>query len=265
MNGRRTRRLVTRDAHARPWRITTVVGAVVVRQPRANDRRVDPDTGERARFRSSLIPPWCQERPRVTEVVPLRSVHGLSTGDFAPALERFVGSLARPSVPAITWLTRAWGEGHRSFMGRDRSDRDVVYVFADVVHVNARLKEDQLCCPVVIGVRLDGTKEPDAVTDGYQKSNGSWAAPRDLRHHSMRAPVLGVGDGALGFQAVLRDVRWPTSSLSPPRTAGGRSLVRSSSRSDVPVRPSERGCWSRARRRTRRSPRGQRVEPIHSS
>jgi transposase-like protein len=60
---------------------------------------------------------------------------------------------------------------------------------------------------VIVGVRLDGKKELVAIADGYRESTDSWAALlRDLRHRDMRAPVVAVGDGALGFWAALRDV-----------------------------------------------------------
>ncbi len=200
-------RLVTRNGHARARTIATVAGAVEIRQPRVDDRRVDPATGEKARFTSSLVPPWCRKSPKVTEVLPLLYLHGLSTGDFIPALESFFGSAAGLSPSVITRLTKAWEDDHRAFMGRDLSERDFVYVWADGVHFNVRLEEDRLCCLVIIGVRLDGTKELVAVADGYRESKDSWAALlRDLRHRGMRAPVLGIGDGALGFWAALRDV-----------------------------------------------------------
>jgi len=200
-------RLVVRNGHARGRTITTVAGAVEIRQPRVDDRRVDPATGERARFKSALVPPWCRKSPKVTEVLPLLYLHGLSTGDFIPALEGFFGSAAGLSASVITRLTGAWQDDHRTFMSRDLTDRDYVYVFADGVHFNVRLEEERLCCLVIIGVRLDGTKELVAVADGYRESKDSWAALlRDLRHRGMRAPVLGVGDGALGFWAALRDV-----------------------------------------------------------
>jgi putative transposase len=51
------RRLVTRNGHARERQVTTVGGAVAVRAPRVNDRRVGPVTGQRARFRSVVLPP----------------------------------------------------------------------------------------------------------------------------------------------------------------------------------------------------------------
>ena len=50
------RRLVTRNGHARPRTITTAAGAVVIQAPRVNDHRADPDTGERKRFKSSIVP-----------------------------------------------------------------------------------------------------------------------------------------------------------------------------------------------------------------
>src|SRR5690606_7559546 len=89
------------------------------------------------------------------------------------------------------------------------SDRDYVYVWVDGVHFNIRLEEARLCCLVVVGVRTDGTKELVAVTDGVRESTESWAdLLRDLRRRGMRAPVVAVGDGALGFWVALGQV-WP--------------------------------------------------------
>jgi putative transposase len=56
-------------------------------------------------------------------------------------------------------------------------------------------------------VRADGTKELVAAADGERESTESWAELlRDLRRRGMRAPVVAVGDGALGLWAALRDV-----------------------------------------------------------
>jgi putative transposase len=203
------RRLVVRNGHARRRMITTVAGAVEVTAPRVNDRRVDADTGERLRFKSSLVPPWCRKSPKVSEVLPLLYLHGLSSGDFAPALTEFFGSAAGLSPSVITRLTTQWQDEQRVFMGRDLSDRDFVYVWADGVHFNVRLEEARLCCLVIVGVRLDGSKELVALADGYRESTDSWAdLLRDLKRRGMRAPTVAVGDGALGFWAALRDV-WP--------------------------------------------------------
>ncbi|OLL89707.1 Mobile element protein [Pseudonocardia sp. Ae331_Ps2] len=84
---------------------------------------------------------------------------------------------------------------------------DYVYVWADGIHVTIRLAEHKLCLLVLIGVRADGHKELVALVDGYRESTESWAdLLRDCARRGMRAPVLAVGDGALGFWGALREV-----------------------------------------------------------
>jgi len=198
---------VVRNGHAEPRRVTTGAGAIEVEAPRVNDRRVDPETGERARFRSSILTPWCRKSPKVAEVLPLMYLHGMSSGDFAPALGEFFGSTAGLSASVITRLTVQWQADQRAFAQRRLDDRDYVYVWVDGIHFNVRLGDERLCVLVVVGVRADGTKELVAITDGYRESTESWAdLLRDLKRRGMRAPVLAVGDGALGFWAALRDV-----------------------------------------------------------
>jgi hypothetical protein len=76
--------------------------------PRVNDKRTDPDTGERKRFSSAIVPPWARKTPKITEVLPLLYLHGLSSGDFVPALGQFLGSPAGLSAAVITRLTGTW-------------------------------------------------------------------------------------------------------------------------------------------------------------
>ena len=201
------RRLVVRNGHARAREVTTVAGSIPVRAPRVDDRRIDPVNGERMRFRSVILPPWCRKSPKVAEVLPLLYLHGLSTGDFVPALEAFFGSAAGLSAAAVGRLLAAWQADYELFCRRDLADRDYVYVWADGVHFRVRLEQARLCCLVIVGVRADGTKELVAVADGERESTESWAELlRGLRRRGMRAPVVAVGDGALGLWAALRDV-----------------------------------------------------------
>jgi len=200
------RRLVVRNGHARPRQVTTAAGALEVTAPRVNDKRADPVTGERVRFCSAILPPWCRKSPKVTEVLPLLYLHGLSSKDFVPALEQFLGSPAGLSASVITRLTEAWQEEYRRWCERDLS-ADYVYVWADGLHFGVRLDQDRVCTLVVIGVRADGKKELVALADGHRESTESWASLlRDARRRGMRAPVLAVGDGALGFWAALAEV-----------------------------------------------------------
>ena len=60
---------------------------------------------------------------------------------------------------------------------------------------------------MLVGVLPDGRKEIIALEDGYRESTESWASVlRDLKRRGMAAPVLGIGDGNLGFWAALREV-----------------------------------------------------------
>jgi len=200
-------RVVVGNGHARPRVIATGAGPIEVEAPRVNDKRVDEVTGERCRFRSQILAPWCRKSPKVSEVLPLMYLHGMSSGDFAPALGEFFGSDAGLSPSVITRLTKSWQDERERFANRSLADVDYVYCWADGVHFNVRLEEERLCCLVIVGVRADGTKELVAIADGYRESTGSWQdLLRDCKRRGMRAPVVMVGDGALGMWAALRDV-----------------------------------------------------------
>ena len=166
------------------------------------------DDGQRRRFKSVILPPYMRRSPKVTEVLPLLYLHGLSSGDFVPALEEFFGSQAGLSAATITRLTESWQAERESFMARDLSQRDYVYIWVDGIHTGVRLGgDDRLCCLVMVGARLDGKKELVAIAEGYRESTESWACLlRDLKKRGMRTPELAVGDGALGFWSALRDV-----------------------------------------------------------
>ena len=99
------RRLVVRNGSHDAREVTTAAGAVPVRAPRVNDKRIDEVTGERKRFASAILPAWSRKSPRVAEVLPLLYLHGLSSSDFAPALEQFLGTGHGLSAATITRLT----------------------------------------------------------------------------------------------------------------------------------------------------------------
>lgn len=86
------RRQVVRNGYHAEREVLTAAGAVTVRAPRVNDRRVDAETGERQRFSSAILPAWCRKSPQMSEVLPLLYLHGLPTGDFSPALGKFPGT-----------------------------------------------------------------------------------------------------------------------------------------------------------------------------
>jgi putative transposase len=203
------KRLVVRNGRARERRVTVGSGTVPVRAPRVNDKRVDEESGERRRFSSRILPAYARRSPKVTEVLPILYLHGLSTGDFGPALRDLLGEDASGlSSSSIQRLTESWQAEHAAFGKRELRFHRYAYLFVDGVNVSVRLGEDpRLCLLVVIGVREDGCKELLAVEDGYRESEDSWAAVfRDLRGRGMNEPKLVTGDGALGAWTALRGV-----------------------------------------------------------
>ena len=173
------------------------------------------------RFSSSILPPWARKTPKVGEALPLLYLHGLSSGDFAPALGEFFGGTPgcrhqRSQADQTGQPSR--GVPHRTFR------RGLRVPVRRGIHFNVRLEEARLCALVIVGVRNDGTKELVSITDGHRESTESWAdVLRSLKRRGMTAPVLAVGDGALGFWGALGEVfptpptrnagstRWPTS------------------------------------------------------
>ena len=148
--------------------------------------------------------------PRPTGISLIRSANrwaNLSTSDFTPGLEQFLGTGAGLSSSTITRLTTQWQTEARAFNERSLADSDYVYVWVDGIHLKVRLTHDKACLLVMIGVRPDGKKELIALADGHRESTKSWAdLLRSAKRRGMVAPVLAAGDGALGFCAAVREV-----------------------------------------------------------
>jgi transposase-like protein len=198
------RALVVRNGKAKPRKIVTGNGTLEVEAPRVHDRRPGH------KFTSVILPPWMRRSPKVAEVLPLLYLRGLSTSDFREALPVLLGEDAAGLSPtAITRLTAEWQNEYSAFRKRDVSGEKYVYVWVDGIHSNIRLEDDRLCTLVVIGATAEGKKELLAVEDGYRESSESWSSVlRDLKRRGMKAPLLAIGDGALGFWKAVAAV-WP--------------------------------------------------------
>jgi len=194
--------LVVRNGKGQERTLTMGAGAVKIRAPRVHDRR------HNHRFTSKILPPYMRRSPRLEEALPVLYLCGLSTGDFQEALPVLLGpEAAGLSATTISRLVRIWQDEYRDWRKRSLVGKDYVYIWVDGVHFNVRLEEDRLACLVVIGVNVDGTKEVIALEDGYRESEEAWASLlRDLKRLGMPAPMLAIGDGALGFWAAVRKV-----------------------------------------------------------
>jgi transposase-like protein len=116
VRGEDGKRLVVRNGRARERTVTVGSGTVAIRAPRVNDKRVDEQTGERARFSSRILPAYARRSPKVNDVLPVLYLRGLSTGDFRPALEQLLGEDAAGLSPStISRLCKDWEVEHERF------------------------------------------------------------------------------------------------------------------------------------------------------
>jgi putative transposase len=199
------RALVVRNGKSHHERTVNLgAGSIKMKAPRVNDRRPDQ------RFVSQILPPYMRRSPRLEEALPILYLRGLSTGDFAEALEALLGSqVAGFSATTITRVVRVWQGEYDAWRKRPLNGKQYAYIWADGVYFNVRLEEDRLACLVIVGVLPDGRKEVIALEDGYRESRESWASVlRDLKRRGMATPLLVVGDGNLGLWAALREVYW---------------------------------------------------------
>jgi transposase-like protein len=144
-------RLVVRNGYHGEREVLTAAGAVAVRAQRVNDKRIDAETGERRRICSAILPAWARKSPQAGQVLPLLYLHGLSSSDFGPALEQFLGSGAGLSAATITRLTAQWQDDAEAFNKRSLADIDYVYLWVDGIHLKVRPAADNVCLLVMIG------------------------------------------------------------------------------------------------------------------
>jgi putative transposase len=204
------RRLVVRNGSLPSRELLTGAGSLEVKQPRVRDK--SPRSDDRVRFSPSVLPPYLRRSQSVDELIPWLYLKGISTGDFSEALGALLGQDA-PNLSAnvIVRLKDKWSQEYEDFCRRDLSQKNYVYFWADGIHVNVRLEDDanrRQCLLVLMGATSEGKKELIAVVDGYRESEQSWTELLlDLKQRGLaQAPLLAVGDGALGFWAALRKV-----------------------------------------------------------
>jgi putative transposase len=203
------RRQVVRNGYLPGRAIQTGLGDVEVKQPRVHDRRPAP---EREKFTSAILPPYLRRTRSLEELIPWLYLKGVSTGDFAEALQALLGPDAPGlSATTITRLKATWEGEFEAWGKRSLAGKHYVYVWADGVHFNVRLEQDRQCILVLMGATADGRKELIAVADGYRESEQSWRELLlDCQARGLTIePSLAVGDGALGFWKAIGQV-WPS-------------------------------------------------------
>lgn len=195
--------VVVRNGYLPERDIQTGIGRLPVKQPRLRDKR------GLCKFNSSILPPYVRRAPSVEAIIPLLYLKGISTGDMGEVLETLLGKQAQGLSPAnIVRLKQVWETEFDDWNTRDLSGKRYIYLWVDGIYFNVRLQDDRPCVLVMIGALADGTKELIAIHDGHRESKSSWMeALLDLKRRGLpHAPMLAIGDGALGFWAALEEV-----------------------------------------------------------
>jgi transposase-like protein len=137
-------------------------------------------------------------------------LEGLASGDFEPIFRSLVGETAALSPNSILRLKEEWQQEYATWKKRPLRGR-YVYLFADGLYLKAGGERDKTAVLVVLGVDEHGHKELLAMDEGYRESTVAWAEVlRSLKERGVKeAPLLAIGDGALGLWAALDEV-FPT-------------------------------------------------------
>jgi len=203
---------VVRHGHLPEREVMTGIGPVAVRQPRVRDREAGAEDAGRIRFTPAILPRYARRSRSLEVLIPILYLKGISTGDFEEALAALLGKDAPGlSAATIARLKEVWIEEHARWQKRDLPARRYVYVWADGIHLQARLEDGKQCILVIIGATPEGKKELAGFTGGARESAQDWREVLlDLKARGLSVPPkLAVADGALGFWKALGEV-WPT-------------------------------------------------------
>lgn len=196
-----------RNGHLPERSIGVGMGAVAVKLPRVRDV---PETVSPDGFHSQIVSRYQRRSRTQARLLARLYLEGLASGDFEPIFRALVGETAALSATSILRLKEEWQQEYQTWKKRPLRGR-YVYVFADGLYLKAGSERDKTAVLVVIGVDEQGHKELLAMNEGYRESTASWSEVlRSLRQRGITdAPLLAIGDGALGLWAALDEV-FPT-------------------------------------------------------
>jgi len=200
------RQRIVRHGFGPERKIQTGIGALDVQRPKVRDRMATADPAERIRFTSNILPKWARRSVSLDALLPVLYLKGISTGDFQDALAAIMGPDAPNLSPSvISRLTAGWQAQYDTWVRRDLSARNYVYIWADGVYLQARMEENAECILVIIGATPEGKKELIGFQVGLRESTQSWhELLTDIKGRGLSIPPkIAVGDGAMGFWNAL--------------------------------------------------------------
>lgn len=198
IKGADNRKAVRRNGYLPERSIQSGIGSIRIKQPRVRG----------SSYSSAILPKYLRRVSSLDSLIPALYLKGVSTGNMEEALNAILGENAQGISPTnIVRLKQVWEKEYDDWLKRDLSYKQYVYIWADGIYFNVRLSEERPCLLVLIGARIDGTKELIAIHDGVRESKLSWKEVLlDLKARGLTVvPRLAIGDGALGFWAALEE------------------------------------------------------------
>lgn len=157
-------------------------------------------------FESQIVQRYERTTEEIGQLLPELYLHGLSLGDFRPALELLLGSDAPLSPATIVRLKKQWEQEYQQWRSR-KLDADYLYVWADGVYPKAGPKDETMAILVVVGLNRNGYKEILAIEEGYRESEQSWRDVfKGLKKRGVQWFGLTIGDGIDGLWKAVRDI-----------------------------------------------------------
>ena len=191
-----------RNGYGKPRHLTLPNRTITIRRPRVRDLN--------ERFVSRVLPLFKRQTKEVGELLPQLYLHGLALGDFELALRGLLGDGAPLSPASLQRLKAQWQGEYETWKQRRLDDLEVVYLWADGLHVKAGLEDTKAALLVMIGALSNGQKVILAVGSGQRESKESWGMMlRDLRKRGLKPWRCTIADGHLGLWAA-RGEQYPT-------------------------------------------------------
>lgn len=196
-----------RNGYHSPREVTVGLGPVEVRAPRV--AQVPAEVAPQG-FQSQVVRRYQRASQTTQRLFARLYLEGLATGDFEPVFRELVGETTALSANAVVRLKERWGEEYEAWRRRPLWEHQYAYIWGDGIYLGAGMEKEKTALLCILGAREDGEKELVAMEPGYRESTESWGGVlRDLRSRGLQAPLLAMGDGALGLWAALDEV-FPT-------------------------------------------------------
>lgn len=188
-----------RNGYGKPKRFALMNGTITVQRPRVR--------GTEEHFESKIMPYFMRRSKEVGQLLPELYLHGLAKGDFDLALRGLLGEGAPLSASSIERLKAKWQLEYEEWQGRDLTNLEVVYQWADGIYVKAGLEKDKAALLIIIGALTTGKKVFLACESGYRESKESWSGVlRGLTSRGLKLGSLTVADGHLGIWSALAEI-----------------------------------------------------------